>query len=157
MNELKEIRITKKITQKEAAEQLGVSLRSYVSYENDTSKNNSIKYRYLLQELEKINPIDEEHGILSQTDISTICRDILKEYNVDYCYLFGSYAKGNASGKSDVDLLISTRTTGLRYYELVERLREGLHKKVDVLDFKQLIKNEELLNEILKEGKKIYG
>ncbi len=82
---------------------------------------------------------------------------ILSEYDVDYCYLFGSYAKGKASGSSDVDLLISAKVTGLKYYELVERLREALHKKVDVLDTKQLLKNEELLNEVLKEGVRIYG
>ena len=71
--------------------------------------------------------------------------------------MFGSYAKGKAVGKSDVDLLIATETTGLRYYEIAERLREALHKKVDLLDIKQLVGNENLLKVILKEGIKIYG
>ena len=74
-----------------------------------------------------------------------------------YCYLFGSYAKGKASGSRDVDLLISAKVIGLKYDELVERLREALHKKVDMLDTKQLLKNEALLNEVLKEGIRIYG
>ena len=66
-------------------------------------------------------------------------------------------AKGKAEGKSDVDLLISTETTGLRFFEITERLREALHKKVDLLDIKQLVGNENLLKVILKEGIKVYG
>ena len=157
ISKLKSIRKSKRMTQQEAADRIGVSLRSYVSYENDPAKEKSIRYSFLLQELEKIDPLDEEHGVLSGEEITKICSEILSEYDVDYCYLFGSYAKGKASGKSDVDLLLGTKITGLRFFELVERLREGLHKKVDVLDLKQVMKNEELLNEILKDGIRVYG
>ena len=157
MSDLKELRKSKHLTQQEAAFRIGVSLRSYISYENEETKKGSPKYRFLLQELEKINPIDEEHGVLERDELINICSEILSEYDVDYCYLFGSYAKGKASGSSDVDLMISAKVTGLKYYELVERLREALHKKVDMLDTKQLLKNEALLNEVLKEGIRIYG
>ena len=157
MTELKKIRIEKRLTQRDAADTIGVSLRSYISYENDESKTGSTKYRFLLQELKRINPIDEQHGVLSRDDIVEVCRSIFPDYDIEYCYLFGSYAKGNASGTSDVDLVISSQVKGLKYYELVERLREKLHKKVDLLDIKQLLNNEELLNEVLKEGIRIYG
>ena len=157
MSELRELRTAKKLTQKEAAGRIGISLRSYVSYENDADKVGSPKYRFLVHELEKMNPLDEEHGILSKEDIIQTCNKVFSKYDVEYCYLFGSYAKGKATGTSDVDLLVSTKTTGLKFYELVERLREGLHKKVDLLNLKQLIKNEDLLNEVLKEGIRIYG
>lgn len=59
--------------------------------------------------------------------------------------------------ESDVDLLISTPVSSLRYYEMVEALREGLKKKVDVLNVEQLKDNLALTNEILKDGIKIYG
>jgi predicted nucleotidyltransferase/DNA-binding XRE family transcriptional regulator len=157
MESLKEIRNAKHMTQQEAAKRLGVSLRSYITYENNPEKRDSLKYRFLVQELERIEPLDEEHGVLSKDDIIRICKRIFEEYEVDYCYLFGSYAKGKASGSSDVDLLISTRISGLRYYELLERLRIALHKRVDLLDTRQLLRNEELLNEVLKEGMRIYG
>ena len=45
----------------------------------------------------------------------------------------------------------------MRFYEMVEELREGLKKKVDALNLDQLRDNLELLNEILKDGIKIYG
>ncbi len=157
MTELKTCRMEKKLTQAEAAKRLGVSLRSYISYENDETKTGTTKYRFLLQEIKKINPLDEEHGILSLEDIRKICESVFSSYAVEFCYVFGSYAKGKATETSDVDLLISTETTGLRYYELTERLREALHKKVDLLDMKQLLNNEALLKEVLKEGVRIYG
>lgn len=154
---LRELRTAKHLTQQEVADRIGVSLRSYVSYENDKQKKDTVKYRFLLHELEQIDPIDEEHGILSVGDIVEICAEVFSQYGVDYCYLFGSYAKGTPSESSDIDLLISSKITGLEYYELIERLRQALRKKVDVLDVKQLVKNEELLNEVLKEGIRIYG
>ena len=157
MTELKICRLEKKITQAEVAKRLGVSLRSYISHENDESKKESTKYRFLLQEIRNIDPLDEEHGLLTIDTIREICSRVFSEYSVEFCYLFGSYAKGTATGTSDVDLLISTETTGLRYYELAERLREALHKKVDLLDMKQLLNNENLLKEVLKEGLRIYG
>lgn len=157
MATLKETRIAKQLTQQETARRLGVSLRSYIMYENDNSRENTIKYRFLLQELQKINAVDEEHGILTIEQITKICKEILDDYQVEYCYLFGSYAKGKATERSDVDLLVSTETTGLRFYEMAERLRESLHKKVDLLDAKQLVNNEKLIHEVLKEGIRIYG
>ncbi len=157
MTELKTRRLEKKLTQKEAAKRIGISLRSYIMYENDEIREGTPKYRFLLQEMEKIDPLDETHGILSLEDIKRVCADVFASYQVDFCFLFGSYAKGHATGESDVDLLVSTKTTGLRFFELTERLRQGLHKKVDLLDLKQLVNNEELLRDVLKEGIKIYG
>ncbi len=157
MSKLKELRIAKHLTQQEVANRVGVSLRSYVTYENDEKKAKTAKYRFLLNEIESMNLIDEEHGILSIEEIIKICKSIFKDYNVNYCYLFGSYAKGKATQTSDIDLLISGDVNGLKFYELDERLRVALNKKVDLLDFKQFIKNEELANEILKEGIRIYG
>ena len=56
-----------------------------------------------------------------------------------------------------MDLLVSVNVKGLKFYGLVEELRTALHKKVDVLDINQLKNNMELIQEILKDGIKIYG
>lgn len=157
MSELKDLRISKELTQKQAASEVGISLRSYITYETEPSKQDTPKYRFILHELNNVNILDETHGVLTIDKIKEICSKIFQEYNVNYCYLFGSYAKGKARETSDVDLLISTETTGLKFYGLTEELREALHKQVDLLDKKQLINNEALLDEILKEGIKIYG
>ena len=153
---LKKLRKTKKMTQKEVAELVGMSLRSYKSYENDENKKNTFKYNFIMEQLSKINFVDEEHGVLELEEIILICKEVLDKYQVDFCYLFGSYAKGEATPTSDIDLFISSNVSGLRFYGLVEELRLNLHKKVDVLDFNQLNGNMELTKEILKDGIKIY-
>ncbi len=154
---LKDIRNEKKLTQQQVAELVGISLRSYKSYENDIDKKNTIKYNYIVNKLEQINPIDESHGILEIVDIKTKCYKIFEQYDVSFCYLFGSYAKATATEVSDVDLLISTNVKGLQFYGLVEEIRNTLNKKVDVLGVDQLKDNVELMQEILKDGIKIYG
>lgn len=153
---LKEIRISKELTQVQASALTSVPLRTYKNYENDPKKVDSIKYKYMCQILESYGIVDEEHGILTINDIKNACENVFLQYDVEYCYLFGSYAKNAANEKSDVDLLISTSVTGIRFFGIAERLREELKKKVDLLDLRQLDNNRELLNEILKDGVKIY-
>lgn len=157
MGELKDIRIEKRMTQQEVADLVGISLRSYKSYENEEEKSDSIKYKYILERLEQINFVDEEHGLLTIEDITRKCANVFQHYEVKFCYLFGSYAKGKETPVSDVDLLISADVKGLKFYGLVEELRVALKKKVDVLDINQLKDNLELTEEILKDGIKIYG
>lgn len=154
---LKELRIEKKMTQQEVADLVGISLRSYKSYENDEDKKDTIKYDYIVEKLEKVNIIDEEHGVLELEDIIETCAKVFERYNVYFCYLFGSYAKGYAKEDSDVDLLIDTDARGIDFYGLIEELRVNLHKKVDLLNMDQLKDNLELTKEILKDGVKVYG
>ena len=157
MGEVKELRVEKKLTQQQVADLVGISLRSYKSYENDKEKEGTIKYAYILEKLKALNPIDEEHGILDMDFIRDKCKEVFDEYPVHYCILFGSYAKGKATESSDLDFLISSDVKGLKFYGLVEKLRLALHKKVDVLNLDQLKDNLELTNEILRDGIRIYG
>ena len=46
---------------------------------------------------------------------------------------------------------------GMRFYEIIELLREKLKKKVDLLDLNQLNNYAILTKDILKDGIKIYG
>ena len=101
--------------------------------------------------------VDEDHSILTIAKITEIVTDTLSHYHVEYCYLFGSYAKGKAKENSDVDLLVATDITGMDFFGLAEDLRENLHKRVDLLNLDQLDNNRALLNDILKDGIKIYG
>ena len=157
MNELRELRIEKKLTQQAVADLVGISLRSYISYESDDKKRDTIKYKYIMEQLSKINYVDEEHGILTVEDIIKKCSKVFERYDVQFCYLFGSYVKNKATPVSDVDLLISADVKGLKFYGMVEELRVALKKRVEVLDINQLKDNLNLTEEILKDGIKIYG
>ncbi len=157
MESLKELRLEKKMTQKQVSELMGISLRSYKTYENDADKSGTLKYNYMVERLKEINPVDEDHGVLDIEEIKRKCTQVFEKYDINFCYLFGSYAKHKAVPTSDVDLLISANVKGLKFYGLVEEIRNALHKKVDVLDINQLKDNLELTEEILKEGVKIFG
>ena len=154
---LKQLRINKGLTQSECAKFLDVPLRTYARYENDAGRSNTVKYRFIFETLNEYGTIDEEHGILTVEQIKEVCVDVFSDYEVEFCYLFGSYAKSKANETSDVDLLIQTNVTGIKFFGLVEELREKLKKKVDLLDIRQLNNNQVLLHEILKDGIKIYG
>ena len=153
---IKELRKAVGLTQADAAAKVQIPLRTYVNYENDPKKEGTIKYQYIVRELERIALVDETHGILKYDDIVFKCSRVFEEYPVHYCYLFGSYAKGTATERSDVDLLVSTDVSGLKFYGLAERLREALKKNVDLINVEQLSDNMDLLNEIMKEGIRIY-
>ena len=99
---LRELRKNKGITQKEAADFVGVPLRTYSNYENDSQKQTSIKYKYIVEKLYTYGYIDEENGVLTLEEIKKTCVSILSKYPVGYCYLFGSYAKGKATATSMV-------------------------------------------------------
>ena len=154
---LRELRKHKNLTQIECAKYLGIPVRTYQNYETDESKKDTMKYAFMVQKLQEYGFTDETHGILSVQQITDICSRIFADFDIEYCYLFGSYAKGKAKEDSDVDLLISTAISGIRFYDLAEAVREGLKKKVDILNTEQLSENPELTNEILRDGIKIYG
>ena len=154
---LKELRISKNLTQKQVADLVGVSLRSYKQYENESNKIDTIKYRYIFEQLDRFGYIDENTGILDLETIKKIVSEVFALYPVEYCYLFGSYSTNEAKEHSDVDLLVSTQITGMDFFGLAETLRERLHKRVDLLNIEQLSNNPKLLDEVLKKGIKIYG
>lgn len=154
---LKQLRIEKGLTQSKCADYLQIPLRTYKRYESDEGRVNQIKIQYIIERLNAYGLIDEEHGKLTIEQIKNICSEVFKSYSVEFCYLFGSYSKGKEKETSDVDLLVSVPVDGLKFYELVELLREKLKKKVDLLDIKQLNNNPALVHEILKYGVKIYG
>ena len=145
---IKELRKAAGLTQADVSALVGIPLRTYVNYENDPEKRGSIKYRYIIDKLEQLAFVDETHGILKYDDIVSKCSQVFDEYPVHFCYLFGSYAKGVATEQSDVDLLISTDASGIKFYGLAERLRETLKKNVDLINLEQLNGNTELLNEV---------
>ena len=152
----KELRIEKKLTQAQASQLTNIPLRTYILYENDPSKAGSIKYNYITDVLTQYGFVDEDHGVLATKDLENSVKKVLRNYDVEYAVLFGSYARGTAKETSDVDLLISTEISGLKFYAIAEDLRVELKKRVDLLDLSQLLNNKELLNNVLKDGIRIY-
>ena len=83
---------------------------------------------------------------------------VFSGYNVRSAVLFGSYAKGTADEKSDIDLLVDSKLRGLSFFALLEDIREALNQKeVDLFDITHIETNSEIQKEIFKTGIKIYG
>ena len=157
---LKELRTKYKLSQLEAASLLGIPERTYRRYEIDENYGSEIKRKAFIDILNNRFEITEEKGLLTVEQIKEKVNELFNiEYKdqIDFCYLFGSYAKGLANEKSDVDLYVSSSLAGLRFVGLIERLRQTLHKKVDLIRSSELNNNIELVNEIMKSGVKIYG
>ncbi len=157
--DLKTLRKEKGLTQKECANYLNIPLRTYQYYEENQSDPDSFKYQYLYEKLNKYGYVDEEHGLLSIEKIKDVCKKIFdnERYEVEECYLFGSYAKGYAKEDSDVDLFIKSPINGISYFGLIEEIRETLGKKIELLNQDQIKDNPELAKEILLDGIRIYG
>ncbi len=95
--------------------------------------------------------------IYSPHQIQTILIPIFQEYNIRKAVLFGSYAKGIAQDKSDIDLLVDSGLKGMAFFGLLEDVVTALGKDVDLLDTSQIIPDSEVENEIAKTGVVIYG
>lgn len=154
--ELKEIRLGKRLTQEAAAKLLNITRRTYIKYEKNEIGIDNFKLKYYCEVLNNYNLIDEEHGVLSIEEIKKISSDIFKQYDVEYAYLFGSYSRNEAKENSDIDILVAIPIDGLKFYGLIESLRDNLKKRIDLLDLYQLENNFELTKDILKDGIKIY-
>ena len=148
------------LSQIEAASILNMPVRTFIRYEKDDSYGDSLKRNMMLKTLEEKCEITETNGLLTIDKIKELLFNLFEsKYKgvVEFCYLFGSYAKGYAKENSDVDLCVSTSLTGLKFAGLSESIREVLHKKIDLIRFSNLGSNLELINEIMKERIKIYG
>lgn len=158
MNELRKKRNELELTQLQAANACGVSLRTYQAYEETDNINDT--YNELIKKLNEMGVLDGTNYIVSVRLIKHVCRNLFKEEypEIKCAFLFGSYARGEATGKSDIDILIVLdKPLGMKFYQIPSDLEEELHKKVDLLSYEQLLDNASMLKDILTEGIKIYG
>ena len=150
---LKELRKSSGLTQPEAADLVGVPFRTYCRYEDEPNYVGTFKHNQFMKLLEDY----AKNRVLTVEAIKEAVGDVCTRYPIDACYLFGSYAKGKATKDSDVDLMIVSSIEGIEYYDLLGSLEERLSKKVDLLRLETAIQNVKLMNEILKEGIRVYG
>ncbi len=65
----------------------------------------------------------------------------MKSYGVKRAALFGSYARGDYDGKSDVDILIEPpEEMGIEFIGLKHDLEDLLNKKVDLVSYNGISK-----------------
>ncbi|MBR0351462.1 MAG: nucleotidyltransferase domain-containing protein [Clostridia bacterium] len=96
--------------------------------------------------------------IYSIEEIKKILNNTLKNEPVYKVILFGSYAKKQASKKSDIDLLIDTKSElkGFALIRLICLLKESFQKEIDGFEKYEIIKNSKIDKEIKSTGVVVY-
>ena len=102
-------------------------------------------------------------GVITQNSIKCLILPIAIKYGFDKIFLFGSYARQDATPDSDVDLFVEGgNITGLvQYAAALEDFQEALGRTVDLLEKKTLIaspreSSKRMLRNIQREGILIY-
>jgi predicted nucleotidyltransferase len=97
-------------------------------------------------------------------EISRLIKPVLERYGVERGILFGSYARGTQTPRSDLDMIL-VQSTAKPFFERYEGLLRDLYKVLPGIDIEVLIYTPEELESIRKrrfisralaEGKVIY-
>jgi len=71
-----------------------------------------------------------------EKEIRSFYKRISKKIKIDGIYLFGSYAKGNATEDSDVDIaVLSEEFEGIRFFDATKISKIIIHETYPELDF----------------------
>lgn len=106
-----------------------------------------------------INLLKEEYKrkILSIEEIKEKCSPLFKKYGVKKAYLFGSYARNEATRNSDIDIYTIgiDNTLPLAIGSLYADLEETLNKKVEIVE-EEVKHDQKFIEEIQKDFIRIY-
>lgn len=93
------------------------------------------------------------NSVLTFDNIVKIVKPIAAKYNVDNIYLFGSYARGEATTESDLDFLVfgGKQFKLTMIFALAEELREAFGKNVDVYEIHEVNQESTFYQNVMKE------
>jgi predicted nucleotidyltransferase len=94
--------------------------------------------------------------VYSLNQIKERLTPIFAANNVRKAVLFGSYGKGQASPKSDIDLYVDSGLRGLKFVGLIGTITEAIDKKVDLIDVTHVESGSPIEKEIESTGILIY-
>lgn len=81
---------------------------------------------------------------------------LFRGYDIRKAILFGSYGKGTATEKSDVDLLVDSNLRGLKFVGFLDDVQTALGKEVDLFDVSHIQPGSLIDQEIRETGVTIY-
>ena len=96
-------------------------------------------------------------SVLSIDEIRNIVKALLQKYHAEYALLFGSYARGEATPDSDIDIIIvgGENFTPRNIFALAEDLREMSGRDADVFELREINHGSPFYESVMKEGIKI--
>ena len=90
------------------------------------------------------------------SDVKLVLIPIFERYDISRAVLVGSVAKGTATKKSDLDLLVDSRLRGLKFVGFMEAIRQAVGMPVDVFDVSHIEQGSLIDQEIRSSGVVIY-
>ena len=96
--------------------------------------------------------------IYTLEDIKEMLREVLTQTEVEKAILFGSYAKNKPTEQSDIDIIIDSngKIKGLKYFAIIDMIKEKFNKDVDVIEKTEIDKNSKIEKEIERTGIVVY-
>jgi predicted nucleotidyltransferase len=94
--------------------------------------------------------------IYSLNQIKGILYPIFAMHNVRKAILFGSYGKGVASPKSDIDLFVDSGLRGFDFVGLLGDITDAIEKNVDLIDVTHVEDGSRIEQEIKASGVLIW-
>ena len=102
--------------------------------------------------------MSENNKVYTVDEIQKMLLPVFKGYNIRRAVLFGSYSKGQATPKSDVDILVDSGLRGLRFVGFMDDVKRRLdNKEVDIIDVHHVKRGSMVETEIQKSGVEIYA
>ena len=81
---------------------------------------------------------------------------VFDAYGIRKAILFGSYGKGTATAKSDIDLLVDSGLRGLRFIGFMDDVQQAVGKDVDLFDVTHIEAGSRIDREIRETGITVY-
>lgn len=94
--------------------------------------------------------------IYTVEELQHTLRPVFDRFGVRSAVLFGSYAKGAATARSDVDLYVDSGLRGLAFYGLLDGVASALEVPVDLIDVSQVDEGSPIEREITRSGVRIF-
>ncbi len=93
----------------------------------------------------------------TRLDIENTIKALLVRYNAEYALLFGSYARGEETLNSDIDVVVfgGDNFKKSNIFAFAEELREMLGTDADVFEISEVNKGTPFYDNLMKEGVKI--
>ena len=91
-------------------------------------------------------------------EIKKLVHNTLKQYGIEKAYIFGSYARGEADKKSDIDIMIKKGNlkTLLQLSALAYEIEQILQKQIDIVVEETYTEDIEYDSETIKLAKNIF-
>ena len=88
--------------------------------------------------------------------IRNLLTPVFHKNHVRKAVLFGSYSKGKATVKSDVDIWVDSGLRGLSFFGLLEDVCQAMECDVDLIDRADVIPDSPIDQEIRRTGVLLY-